>query len=192
MSWDATKLAAISTIGDALKELLDRIGSLPADAAFGSTGGIAIADILFELLVLADWRISNFNFQNGTSQFGSTGAASWNFGDPRFTLSEAGLVQWGQSLEYARFYILHELAHVTPAGQNFVRIANETGTDESKVAAELWANSFALLLYNTLFESNPPFGQAPEPGFSAEFFYQTSPGDPNGETAEEAFEGCEP
>lgn len=190
ISLDEAEQDKLDTIGEAVNDLLDQIGARPAGTSFGSLSGSATAEELFDLLVQADWRITNQNYQNGTIEFGSVGAAYRNDGDPIFNLSEAGLAGWGQSPGYASFYVLHELAHVTLAGYSLSQAATAAGTQQAKNAVEQWANSMALLLYTTLFGTAPPFLNPPEPGYSTESFQQTSAENPSGETAGEAFDGC--
>lgn len=184
---DQEEQEKLDTIGQAANDLIGLIGDLPADALFSSSGGAQItAGELYQLLIVADWIISNYDWQNDTEHFGSDGAADRNDGNPIFYLKESGL-SWGQSPEYASFYVLHELAHVTLAGFNMSSTAT---TDAAKLASEQWANSMALLIYTTLFGSAPPFGEDPQGGYSTETFRYTPPANPSGETAEEAYGGC--
>lgn len=53
-----------------------------------------------------------------------------------------------------------------------------------------WANSMALKMYDTLFGSSPSLSWPPQPGYSTGTFQYTTPANPSGETAEQAYVGC--
>lgn len=182
-------------------DLLQKIGALPAAAAFTYPDGTSVtAGELYNLLRLADFTaIATGTAPSNDAGTGlSAGAADRNGGNPIFSMEIDDLMMLQGSGYGMIIYILHELSHVTIAGDQRNGGMYAPGSDGGATVTaaewysnEAWAYTLAREIAREAGKPLPVSWLPPHDiGYSPTTPQYTEPTDPNAQTAAEAYVPC--
>ncbi len=166
--------AAIGKLRAAIARMDNLLASLPSTATFTMKDGTVVTIAQLRAAWAAtDFRIvdNNVPFNNGSTALPGVGAADFNGGDPILSIKIGDLIGWMATNASANLYILHDLAHVTSAGQAYWSgmyapgsEGGATRTDAEHAANEQWANDFARAIANA---TGAPVSPNPWGGYSS-------------------------